>query len=75
MGDGRNIKQYAVIWNTGMTRHALTRLQQRSVPALVMSLLLDYGSLMRHGGAEVVFLDKEARCRFAKLLAANAVSQ
>lgn len=48
---------------SGTTRHASVRLQQRAVPALVMSLLLDYGSTMRHDGAEVVYFDKQARRR------------
>lgn len=47
----------------GMTRHGAARHQQRAVPTLVTSLLLEYGASMRRAGAEVVFLDKKGRRR------------
>lgn len=51
-----------------MRHHAETRAQQRAVPSLIASLLLDYGSSMRHQGAEVYFIDKAARRRIRDAL-------
>lgn len=45
------------------TRHGDARSQQRALPPLAQSLLLDHGSRMRRHGADVVFLDKAARKR------------
>jgi hypothetical protein len=53
----------ATIEDRYMTRHATRRSQQRAVPALVVSLLLEFGSTMRHKGAEIVYFDKRARRR------------
>jgi hypothetical protein len=40
------------------TKHANTRLTQRSVPPLVIELLLDYGATERSSGAERIALNK-----------------
>ncbi len=51
-----------------MTRHAVARQQQRAVPSLVTSLLLDYGTSMRNGGVDVVYLDKHGRRRLREAI-------
>lgn len=43
------------------SKHCQTRMQQRAIPSLVASLLLEHGSRMRHNGAEILFVDKIAR--------------
>jgi hypothetical protein len=43
--------------------HAEQRCQQRAVPTLVAALLLDYGTCIRHAGADVLYVDKPARRR------------
>ena len=58
-----HVEQSSTIALPRMTRHASERRQQRSVPSLVTSLILEYGTTMRHAGADVVYLDKEARKR------------
>lgn len=62
------IEQFVSPVLRGTTRHAETRLQQRAVPSLVMSLLLDYGSTMRHDGAEVIYIDKKSRRRLREVV-------
>ena len=49
--------------SSAMTIHAERRHQQRAVSSLVTALLLDYGTSVRHGGAAVVLLDRQARKR------------
>jgi len=46
-----------------LSRHAQARRQQRAVPTLAMSLLLDYGTRVQRGGAEVISMDKAGRRR------------
>jgi len=53
---------------TVMTSHSQIRCQQRAVPTLVASLLLDYGSVIRHQGADVFYFDKAARRRVGAAL-------
>lgn len=48
-----------------MTRHAQTRMAQRSIPPIALTLLEQFGSEMRHHGADVLFMDKAARRRIA----------
>lgn len=43
------------------SKHCRARMQQRAIPSLVATLLLDHGSRMRHNGAEILFVDKVAR--------------
>jgi hypothetical protein len=45
------------------TRHAETRGQQRAIPALIGSLLVEYGASMHRDGGEVFYFDKAARKR------------
>lgn len=46
----------------GLTRHAQCRAQERSIPKLVIELLITFGaSRPSVGGAEKVFFDQEAR--------------
>jgi hypothetical protein len=47
----------------GLTTHASTRLQQRSIPGFVVELLERCGSEMRCGKADRLFFDKAARKR------------
>jgi hypothetical protein len=49
--------------SNGLTHHAETRSQQRSIPPFVVNLLRDYGASVHHQGAEVLFADKLARKR------------
>ena len=45
------------------TRHAEVRCQQRGIPQDVVQTLLVYGRQGHHHGAEVYFMDREARMR------------
>jgi len=47
----------------GYTRHSQVRMQQRALPPFVVSLIIDFGSRLRNGGADVFFVDKLARRR------------
>ena len=49
-----------------MTRHATQRSQQRSIPPLAVELFERYGAICRHDGADVLFMDKQARKRIAR---------
>lgn len=49
-----------------MTRHASSRSQQRSFPPLAIELFARYGASCRHDGADVLFMNKQARKRIAK---------
>ena len=44
-----------------LTHHADVRIQQRGIPPLIIDLLMNYGRLTRHKGADVYFLDSESR--------------
>ena len=46
-----------------MTRHASKRHQQRAIPPLVTSWILEFGTSVRHAGADVLYLDKRGRKR------------
>jgi hypothetical protein len=48
------------------TKHAAARATQRSVPPLVIELLLDYGAAERSLGAERIALNKRGRKRLAR---------
>ncbi len=48
--------------------HAEQRCQQRAVPTLVATLLLDYGACMRHKGVDVFYIDKRARQRIQEAI-------
>jgi hypothetical protein len=43
------------------SRHYRSRIQQRAIPELVVTLILDYGSSQRSHGADLLFVDKSAR--------------
>ncbi len=45
------------------TSHAQARCQQRGIPAQAVDALLAYGTLKRHRGADIYYLDKRARSR------------
>ena len=45
------------------THHAQTRLQQRGIPTEAVDALLAYGNSRRHHGADVYYLDRQARSR------------
>jgi len=44
-----------------ISKHCGKRLQQRAIPDLIVTLLLDHGSRQRSHGADLVFVDKSAR--------------
>jgi hypothetical protein len=48
-----------------MTKHAKKRQQQRGIPAIVVDLLLDYGTEVRAPGQQITkrYFDKPARRR------------
>ena len=50
----------------GFTKHAAIRAVQRSLPPLVIELLLEYGAAARSSGAERIALDKRGRKRLAR---------
>lgn len=50
------------------TRHASVRRQERGIPPFVVNLLLEQGACTRHDGADVFYLDKEARRRVRRTL-------
>lgn len=50
------------------TRHATARRQGRGIPSFVVNLLLEQGACTRHDGADVFYLDKEARRRIRRAL-------
>jgi hypothetical protein len=50
------------------THHSEVRSQQRSIPAEVIDTLLAYGEQRRRGGADIYFLDRQARSRAANAL-------
>ena len=51
------------------TRHALVRMQQRAIPAQMVTWLLDYGSRQpAPGQAALVFFDKAARRRLTQVI-------
>jgi hypothetical protein len=41
-------------------------MQQRSVPQFALSLLEQFGSEMRHGDADILFMDKAAKRRLQR---------
>lgn len=53
------------------TAHAQARLQQRGIPAEAVNALLAYGNSRCHLGADVYFLDKQARSRAKAALDPN----
>lgn len=50
------------------TAHAQTRCQQRAIPHEVVDALLAYGERRRHHGADVYYLNRQARTRAAAAL-------
>ena len=53
--------------NTGLTRHASVRCQQRGIPPLILDWLFLYGKQSKaRGGGEIYFFDKRARRRIEK---------
>ena len=57
-----------ILMRPTLTKHATVRTQQRAVPPLISDLLVDYGSSMRHDGADVYFFDKQSRGRLKRAL-------
>ena len=59
-----------------LSTHAAERAQQRGIRCKQLQALLDYGtSKIRHGGCEVVFMDKTARDRARSTLSRTAFAQ
>lgn len=57
----------------GMTIHAQERLQQRSIPPIVVKLLEEFGSIERCVGAERLTFDKAARRRLSRHLGGERI--
>ncbi len=53
---------------TTNSQHSYARMQQRSIPQVVIDLLEECGSAMRSHGAERLFFDKAARRRLSEKL-------
>jgi hypothetical protein len=51
-----------------ISQHGQARTRQRAIPSLVATLLLDYGSRIRCGGAEIVFVSRVARKEIRRAL-------
>lgn len=51
-----------------LTNHAETRIRQRSIPPVVIDMLMDYGSSLRCEGADRIFMDKAAKRRAKRSL-------
>ena len=61
--------------NLPLSHHAAARLQQRSIPPLVVDLLDLYGARQPAGrGAEMVYMDKAAQRRMRQVLGGAAVA-
>ena len=58
---------YHALAETRLTRHAHLRMQQRSIPAAIVDLLLDYGEPMAVGGGATSY-------RFTRQSWADAVA-
>jgi len=41
-------------------------MSQRAIPPIALALLEEYGSEMRHKGADILFMDKAAKRRLAR---------
>ena len=51
-----------------LTDHAAARMQQRGIRAQALEVLLDYGRVAHvEGGRDIVYFDKKARARLAKV--------
>ena len=48
------------------TRHGKVRSQQRGIPPLVISWLMEFGRVTRHKGADVYYLDHCGRKRLRR---------
>ncbi|WP_353230626.1 hypothetical protein [Novosphingobium sp.] len=49
-----------------LTRHAEIRMIHRAIPPIAVALLEEYGSEIRHNGADILFMDKAAKRRLAR---------
>jgi len=57
---------------TGFTRHARVRLQQRAIPYEAVDIVVGFGRMRRHGRADVFSLDRRARKAVRDDLGENA---
>jgi len=57
------------------TKHTQTRMQQRSIPPLVVKWLMEYGSIEYSHGAKKCFFDKKAKKRLKKEFGAEPVDR
>ena len=58
-----------------LSRHARTRMQQRSIPPIIVAPIWEYGCNIRHDGASVYFLNREARNRLKRHIGARPYAQ
>ena len=54
-----------------MSKHCNQRMQQRSIPQMILDLLLDFGSAHRSHGADCLVFDKAARMRLRRHMGGN----
>lgn len=54
-----------------ISKHCGERLQQRAIPDLIVTLLLDHGSRQRSHGADLLFVDKSARKAIRRAVGGN----
>lgn len=50
------------------TKHADSRIEQRSIPSVVIDLILDFGATEHHRGCEKLWLDKKGLRQAKKYL-------
>ncbi len=57
------------LWRTGVSHHARVRMQQRGIRMETLEALLDFGYKQheRSRGNEIVYFNKKARARLARL--------
>lgn len=55
-----------------LTRHAETRMQQRSISRRAVEMLITYGEYRRHRGAEICYFSKGSRLRMLQDLGKRA---
>jgi hypothetical protein len=58
-----------------LSHHAEARMRQRAIPPIIVAWILDYGRDMRHHGASVYFLNREARNKLKRDIGAKPYAQ
>lgn len=55
------IRKKQPVFHVPRTKHATARLQQRSIPPIVLEWLMDYGDIQRQGGVNRACFNKKSR--------------